>query len=344
MRRRALLLGICTLLACLACGASAEPPVPPAVITISAAGDVTIGADTRKRTNLFAAELARQEGDLGFPFRNVQAIFSHDDLTLVNLECALTNRPSATQNTFSFAGKPEHVQALVLGSVEAVALDNNHVFDHGVRGYADTQEALHEAGIVFSGNGEAGILEARGVKIGMLSYRTFDGGYARIRKDMPGAIAALRAQGCSLVIVSYHWGAEREYTPNQNQVTLGRETIDAGADLVLGHHSHCINPIERYKGKYICYSLANFSFAGNSNPADKDTFIFQQRFLVTADGVQDAGIRIVPCRISSVTERNDFMPTPYEAEDAQRVADKLVTLGEKLPYALRAYPLDWTRP
>ena len=95
--------------------------------------------------------------------------------------------------------------------------------------------------------------------------------------ESPEALAALRAQGCQIVIVSYHWGEEKDYVPNERQVPLGRATIDAGADLVIGHHSHRINPIEVYKGKYICYSLGNFSFAGNTRPDDMDTFIFQQR-------------------------------------------------------------------
>ena len=144
------------------------------------------------------------------------------------------------------------------------------------------------------------------------------------------------------MIVSYHWGYEREYVPHRRQIELGRATIDAGADLVLGHHGHVINPIERYNGKYICYSLANFSFAGNSNPSDKDTFIFQQRFRI-ADGVaEDAGMRIVPCSVSSLPDRNDFIPTPYGAEDAQRIAGKLAALGKGIEFALTEYPLEFS--
>ncbi len=322
---------------------TAEPATPPAdiVLTISAAGDVTHGGDRRKGSDLFAAELKRQDGDLSFPFRHVRPLFAADDLTLVNYEGTLTMTRSATDNTFSFAGKPEYAQALTLGGIEAVALDNNHVFDHGKQGYADTQQALADAGVVYSGNGVPGIATAKGIKIGMLSYRTFGGGYARIRETLAADLDALRAQGCALVIVSYHWGEERAYVPHKEQIMLAHETIDAGADLVLGHHSHVINPIERYKGKYICYSLANFSFAGNSNPSDKDTFIFQQRFRITNGAAEDAGMRIIPCRVSSASRGNDFAPTAYGPEDAKRVTDKLVKLGRKIEGALSAYPLRW---
>ncbi len=321
----------------------AEPAAPPTdiVLTISAAGDVTHGGDRRKGSDLFAAELKRQNGDLAFPFRNVRDLFADDDLTLVNYEGTLTTARAATDNSFSFAGLPEYARALSLGSIEAVALDNNHVFDHGEQGYVDTQQALAAADIVYSGDGTPGIVTAQGVKIGMLSYRTFDGGYARIRERLPIEVAALRAQGCTLVIVSYHWGEERAYVPHDRQIALAHETIDAGVDLVLGHHSHVINPIERYKGKYICYSLANFSFAGNSNPSDKDTFVFQQRFRIVGGTALDAGMRIVPCRVSSVAETNDFAPTPFGPENARRVVEKLIKLGKQIEGGLAEYPLGW---
>ncbi len=321
--------------------ACATEPAGDVIITVSAAGDVTHGGDRRRGKDLFAAELRRQEGDYAFPFRNVQPIFAQDDLTLVNYEGALTFADPATDNTYSFAGKPDNAKALSLGSIEAVALDNNHVFDHGRRGYADTQQALADAGVLYSGNGQSATYAAKGVRIGMLTYNTLRQGYSALHKRLPGDIQRLREEGCRLVIVSYHWGEEREYLPHERQIELGRATIDAGADLVLGHHSHVINPIERYKGKYICYSLANFSFAGNANPSDKDTFIFQQRFRVSASAVEDGGMRIVPCRVSSVEDRNDFAPTPYDADEAERIAEKLAELGAGLEYALKAYPLAW---
>ena len=184
----------------------------------------------------------------------------------------------------------------------------------------------------------------------MLSYQTFNGKYPAIYAAIEGDIAALRSAGCQLVIVSYHWGEEKDYLPNERQVPLGRATIDAGADLVIGHHSHRINPIEEYNGKYICYSLGNFSFAGNIKPDDMDTFIFQQRFRVYPDGrAQNEGFRIVPCSISSQESVNDFKPTPKEGEAAQAVVDRLLELGAKLEKtykstgvtAVESYPTQW---
>ena len=322
------------------------------IVTISATGDVTIGGDTRKSgKSIFDKQLEKEPSGLSFPMENVADLFAADDMTIVNFEGTLTTTKSATSNTYSFAAPPEYVQVLTSGNIEAVSLENNHIMDHGEAGYADTCQTLENNGIVYSGHlGSAIYTTDTGVSIGMLSYQTFNGNYPAIYNAIEGDIAALRSAGCQLVIVSYHWGEEKDYLPNERQVPLGRATIDAGADLVIGHHSHRINPIEEYNGKYICYSLGNFSFAGNIKPDDMDTFIFQQRFRVYPDGrAQNEGFRIVPCSISSQESVNDFKPTPKEGEAAQAVVDRLLELGAKLEKtykstgvtAVESYPTQW---
>ena len=322
------------------------------IVTISATGDVTIGGDTRKSsTSIFDKQLAQEPSGLSFPMENVRSLFEADDMTIVNFEGTLTTTKSATKNTYSFAAPPEYVQVLTSGSVEAVSLENNHILDHGAAGYEETCQTLEAAGIRYSGHlGASTYTTDTGVTIGMLSYQTFNGNYTNIYASIEGDIAALRAQGCQLVIVSYHWGEEKDYIPNERQVPLGRATIDAGADLVLGHHSHRMNPIEVYNGKYICYSLGNFSFAGNIRPDDMDTFVFQQRFRVWPDGtVQNEGFRIVPCSISSQEDVNDFKPTPQEGEAAQAIVSRLLELNADFEKtykstgvtAVDAYPTQW---
>ena len=306
------------------------------IVTLSATGDVTIGGDTRKSgKSIFDKQLEQEPLGLDFPLSNVKSIFEADDLTLVNFEGTLTNTKSATKNTYSFAAPPEYVQVLTSAGVEAVSLENNHVMDHGKAGYQDTCDTLAAAGVAYSGHlGASTFTTDTGVKIGMLAYQTFNGNYKNIYASIEGDIKALRDEGCALVIVSYHWGDEKDYVPNERQVPLGRATIDAGADLVIGHHSHRMNPIEVYKGKYICYSLGNFSFAGNSKPEDMDTYIFQQRFRVYPDGtVENADMRIIPCSISSQKTVNDFKPTPKDADGAAALLARLDTLNAQFEKA-----------
>ncbi len=322
------------------------------IVTISATGDVTIGGDKRKGKSIFDKQLEQEPGGLNFPFENTREIFAADDMTLVNFEGTLTNTKSKTKNSFSFAAPPEYVQVLTSGNVEAVSLENNHVMDHGEQGYEDTCQTLHGAGILYSGHlGSSIYTTETGVDIGMLSYQTFNGKYPAIYEAIEGDIQMLRDAGCELVIVSYHWGEEKDYVPNERQVPLGRATIDAGADLVIGHHSHRINPIEEYKGKYICYSLGNFSFAGNTRPDDMDTYIFQQRWRVYPDSgvVENEGFRIVPCSISSQEKINDFKPTPADDAHSDAIVKRLLDLNKKLEKnfkslgvaAVGAYPTEW---
>ncbi|HIT69625.1 MAG TPA: CapA family protein [Candidatus Aphodomonas merdavium] len=324
-------------------------------ILISAVGDVTLGGNMRGNpsSNIYTKALSAHDGDLSYFFANVAEIFAADDLTLVNFEGVLTNSTAVPgnkqENEFLFRAPPEHVEVLTSGSVEAVALENNHVMDFGETGYADTVATLEDAGIVYASEDSMGVYNAGGVSIALLAYQTFNDAYERLSEEMPMDVAAAKAN-YDVVIVSFHWGNEMDYAPHERQIALGRLAVDSGADLVLGHHSHRVNPIELYKGKYIVYSLGNFVFSGNSQPSDMDTFIFQQKMIVSGDGVTDGGFRIIPCSISSVTGENgkksgenDFAATPFApgSEAAQRVIDKMLENSSGLEYAVESYPTEW---
>lgn len=314
------------------------------LITATFTGDFTIGGDSRKRTDIFNNELKKQGGDINFPLRNVRDILMADDLTLVNFEGTLTDSTyvpnNKKENQFLFSAPPEYVSILADNGIEAVALENNHVMDHGEEVYLETQQHLTDAGIVWSNAENIGEYTVKGVRIAMLSYQTFNL-YDKLFTQVPLDIAEAKEK-YDLVIVSFHWGAEKDYAPNANQQKMGKLAIDAGADLVVGHHSHRINPIEEYKGKYIVYSLGNFCFSGNKNPSDMSSFMFQMRWRVK-DGVvtQDAW-RIIPIRISSRTDYNDFTPTVLTK--ATSIDSLLLTLkenGKKLDNPVTEYPLEW---
>ena len=316
------------------------------LLTMTFTGDMTIGSNTQARgKSIFERELEKQKGNIDFPFRNIRDILLKDDLTVVNFEGTLTTagkNPKKTNNDFLFRAPPEYVSMLPAGGVDAVSLENNHVLDMGEEGLAETKATLLSAGIPYASAGEPAVITVRGVKVGLLAYQTFGGLHDSLIASVPGDIAALRQQGCDVVVVNYHWGAEEEYEPNNNQVRLGRATIDGGADLVIGHHSHRINPIEYYNGKYICYSLGNFSFAGNHKPKDMSTYLFQIRMRLKDGEIQKQDFIIIPCRISSRTDYNDFAPTPYDKmENIESMLSVLKKSSGKLEYAVEKYPLKW---
>lgn len=324
------------------------------VLTISAAGDCTLGDEGgAARSGSFGDIYNRSNKNKNYFFANVADIFHADDLTIVNLEGPLTNAdavrkkgPDITITTptavseneivdnstplisetaenkpkpksyYWFKGKPEYSLILALGGVDAANIANNHTLDYGENGRRDTRQALDGAGILSFGGDDKAVLEIKGKKVVMLGYNN---PALYMKKNIKNAIAAARSDGSDLVIVSFHWGDERSTKPNPLQKELGHYTIDAGADLVLGHHPHVIQPVEQYKGKYIVYSLANFCFGGNLNPSDKDTFIFQNKFVFYPDGSQEISSNIIPCRISSVSDRNNFQPTPLTGNEYERV-------------------------
>lgn len=294
----------------------------PTRITVSSMGDCTLGTDENfNPSTSFNAYYAAQGPD--YFFKNVRSILEEDHLSVINLEGTFTDSEQRQEKTFAFKADPEYVSILTGSSIEAANLANNHSRDYGEESYQDTLETLEKAGIAAFGNDQVDILEVNGVKVGLTGiYELAE--HLDKKEEVQRNIASLREAGAQIIIVNFHWGIEKEYLPNETQQTLAHLAIDEGADLVIGHHPHVLQGIERYKGKYIAYSLGNFSFGGNSNPSDKDTIIFQQTFSVR-DGKAETNddINIIPCSISSASGYNDYCPTPLDGSEKERVLEKL---------------------
>jgi poly-gamma-glutamate synthesis protein (capsule biosynthesis protein) len=308
-----------------------NPENEPVQILVSFAGDCTIGTDESfSYVNSFPYRFEKVGRDYSYFFKGVQSIFQNDDLTLVNLETTLTTEKKKAQKTFRFKGDPSYVSILTEGGIDMVNISNNHIYDYLKQGFDETLEVLEKAGVKYSGEGHIAYQEANGINIASIGYNGWSTG---IQKALGKDIAAAREKA-DLVIVSFHWGIERSYYPNSTQITLGRYAIDQGADLVVGHHPHVVQGIDKYKGKYIVYSLGNFCFGGNRNPADKDTFVFQNRF-VFQDGklAENQGI-VHACRLSSVKTVNDYQPALLTGKDRERVVDRILQYSSKLKYGI----------
>lgn len=295
-------------------------------VTINSVGDCTIGNDDKfAYESSLPAMLHSQNSDYSYFFKNVVDIFKNDDITTANLETTFTNATTKADKQFTFKAEPEYAKILLLGSIEGVNLSNNHIFDYLKKGYEDTIVSLKNEKINYFGEGNKWITVAQGHKFGFLGYRAFYYDTSFLR-TLENDIHQLKKEGCT-VIINFHWGEENAYSPNATQKYIGHYAIDKGADLIIGHHPHVIDGIEKYKNKFIAYSLGNFCFGGNSNPVDKDTFILQSKFKFKENQLISLGIKPIPCSISSVGYRNDYCPTPSIGDKKNEILNKLNTLS-----------------
>lgn len=302
----------------------------PVSITVSLVGDCTLGTDVNFDQSTSFDAVYAQKNDPGYFFEKVKDVFNADDLTVVNMEGTLTTSQDRQQKTFAFKGDPSYTEILTQGGVEAANLANNHSHDYGDQSYNDTMENLENAGITTFGYDRTAVMDVKGIKVGLIGIYELKDGLGR-QQQVIDTIQEVKDQGAQVVIVSFHWGTEKSNIPDDTQKTLAHLAIDQGADLVVGHHPHVLQGIEKYQGKNIVYSLGNFCFGGNKNPSDKDTMIFQQTFTVEKGTlVQDDVTNIIPCSLSSAADYNNYQPMILEGSEKERVLQKITEFSAGL--------------
>lgn len=255
-----------------------------------------------------------------YPFANVRYLFEDDDFTIVNLECNLTDKAIYSDKTFAFRGPTAYTNIMTGSSVEFASYSNNHIYDYGYEGYDETVAALDAAGLAYcERNSSAVYTTESGLTVGVYAgYFEFD------EYDLTAEIGQL-SETCDIVIASLHWGDEGQYHPLDEQTYLGHVAIDAGADIVYGHHPHVLQEMEQYGDGIIFYSLGNFSFGGNDRPRDMDSVIVRQQIIREGRSVRLGETILLPCSISSAEGYNNYQPILYEegTEAYNRVLSKL---------------------
>ena len=300
-----------------------EPTAESVSITVSMVGDCTLGTDVNFDQSTSFDAFYQMKNDPGYFFQNVKDIFTADDLTVANMEGTLTTSNDRQQKTFAFKGDPSYTEILTRGGVEATNLANNHSHDYGDQSYEDTIQYLEAAGITTFGYDRTAVMDVKGIKVGLIGIYELKDGLGR-QQQVIDTIQAVKDQGAQVIIVSFHWGTEKSNIPDDIQKTLAHLAVDQGADLVVGHHPHVLQGIEKYQGKNIVYSLGNFCFGGNKNPSDKDTMIFQQTFTVeNGELVEDDVTNIIPCSLSSESGYNNYQPMVLEGSEKERVLQKI---------------------
>ena len=240
-------------------------------LTVVFTGDILLDRGVRLRIKNLGADA------LFSP--SVDSLFSQADYVVGNLECPATEVNEPVFKRFVFRAEPEWLNVLKHHGITHLNLANNHSIDQGRRGLVSTIDAVRSAGIIPFGAGTNMVEAAEAVLIAReprevfllpslrlplenmaylsdkpcVSQESFDDILARIRllrEQHPDAV----------IIVTLHWGVEHTLQPTIQQRLEAHQIIDAGADAIIGHHTHTLQTVKQYKGRPIYYSLGNFIF------------------------------------------------------------------------------------
>jgi len=317
--------------------ADAAPP-PRQPIELTFVGDIMFG---RWGEN---GRLAIPPGDYNL-FEHVKDLV-RADIAVANLETPVVKdirKAYPYSNSLRFTAIPDEAQHLVRGGFTHVSLANNHGFDWGIKGVQETPENLRELGITPIGLSydeepmiRAETFEQDGWRIafiGITTERNYQQKkntpllpWTRWDKDIPELLVPVVTQARKahdLVIVVAHWGWEYENVPRKDAQETAHALIDAGADLIVGHHPHVLQPIARHEGGLIAYSLGNFRF-DQKKQVTKRSGVLRVRF--DGRGCLERAVfhpvEIVKRAVAS--GRKTSMPAPAEGKTADGIRDHII--------------------
>lgn len=254
-------------------------------------------------------------------FSDVADYLAADDLTIANLEVVITTKVAHSSKMYNLKAAPDHVNILTSGSIEMVNTVNNHCMDFNRAGYQDMLGHLEGAGVDHFGSiythqedgfDELAVQEVKGLRIGFVGFSST---YESDIKKIANRVRILKEeQDCDLVVVSLSWG-DNKPQPGAGQIVFAKAIIDAGADVIWGHHPNVIQPIAFYKGKPILFSTGVFTF-GTAFGEDPDTGIFQLAFEMKDGEARLTRLQVIPCRYQ---DGPDYRPVVL-AEEKDRLA------------------------
>ena len=297
----------------------AEPPPDPVYIDLSFIGDCMLATHIGGEWDLSFNKLAK-EVEPSYFFENFAEIFQNDDWTIANLENVFTDNAAARTRykgyspAYWYKGPTWHTDILTEGGVDVVSLSNNHSEDYGTIGYNDTRAALENAGVIWGDNDNMVILEKEGFKIALYCCSFYYSGYeATIAK-------AIQSVEADYKIVYFHGGTERVHEPDYWKAAGARRLIDSGADLVIGHHPHVLQPVEIYKGKTIIHSLGNFVFGGSRSEENR-TIVYRLRLEILEGELVSTTDEIIPCYVYTNLYQPGIITDQNEIDAVMRFLD-----------------------
>jgi poly-gamma-glutamate capsule biosynthesis protein CapA/YwtB (metallophosphatase superfamily) len=299
-------------------------------IVINAVGDIMLAGS--------AAKVVARRG-YSYPFSGVAGELKSGDIAVGNLEAPISDGGEEFRGKrFRFRTAAPTAAALREAGFSLVTLANNHIMDFGREGLRQTLRALDGQNLPHAGAGEdlAGarrpvIFEADGKKIAFLAYSLTLPSEFFAGKGRPGTAPAFlpffrtdiaRAKAnADYVVVSFHWGDEGAAFPKKTQVAAAHAAVEAGADVVLGHHPHVLQGIEFYRGRPILYSLGNFVFGSMSRGSDRSVIA---RLALNGERVR---VELVPVNV--LNREVLFRPVPLSGKKAKGAISRLAALSRR---------------
>jgi len=250
---------------------TARTNLAPKKITLGFVGDIMLDRGMKQSVEKYG------NGDYIFAFEKIKDYLNRFDILFGNLEGPISDKGTLSGSIYSFRMDPRSARSLQEAGFDILSVANNHMGDWGRVAMEDTFQNLRDAEVAYSGGGnnkeeayEIKTISKDDTKIAYLSFSEFGKGYLEATDSFAGiaiisdeklksGIEKAKSEN-DIVIVSFHFGEEYKKEPNNYQKTIARKAIDYGADLIIGHHPHVVETIEKYKDKYIAYSLGNFVF------------------------------------------------------------------------------------
>lgn len=295
-------------------------------LSLIAAGDIMLGGRT-------TSTLSERGED--YPFEAVMPLLQRAPVVLGNLEGPFAKQAKKQDRRYSYRVKPRLVSSLYRAGINVVTLANNHLLDCGRSGVIETLEALKAGNVQAIGGGtsietahSAAILDAHGLKIGLLGYywnsRTsataaLPGSAIDSFENLQRDIGRLRSMA-DRVVVTCHWGVPYERQVSPEDRAKARFAIDCGADAIIGHHPHVIQSFEIYRGVPIIYSVGNFTFGSGNSRAEG--MLVGLRFEEARTQVE-----FHPLYVKNRDPRVNYQPKALRGKAAERIFSLLESLS-----------------
>ncbi len=304
---------------------------PTQALVIHGVGDVALDPG-------YIPALRSAPGGYHFAWSGLELLF-WDSLTVVNLECPVSDEGTIVPKAFNFRCDPEALDEAKFHGIDVANQANNHVLDFGVEALLDSIVELEAAGIGSVGSGadrtEAyapHLVERNGWTIAVLGFGGVIPGPSWLAGDeRPGmasgddteamvAAVAAAEEVADFVVVTIHWGMELDTSPRADDMARAKAMVDAGADVIFGHHQHRLGPMSWYKGAPIFWGLGNFVWPRNS-VASADTAVAEVR--ISADG-EIVEACMIPATI--VTSGHPTLDEPYTG--CEGIESPMLQLGD----------------